>query len=978
MVITVGLGKWAVIDLETTGIDPHNDQVIDVGFLQFEGVKLVRQYSSLVANEYELSQFIQKLTGITPSMLKRAPSWEKVQTEITTLEGHYLVAHNSKFEEGFLAPTFEEMGEGREREEYVDSLLYLGLLHVDRENLNLESFIIDLGIREKEDHRGLADSLDLLKVMLVATYLYKSHSRTQELTLTALIDKYHLKNDWWGARFFALSLEELAEIGTQIEFSVQAQAELYLAKKKDSAKGELPQAAKIERGNLEFSGKNLQQIFQDQGKIQSLLPFYSYRKSQEDMALKTGQSFKNKVHALIQAPTGTGKTLGYFIPSTLFALENREQVLVATGTKTLQHQAHGKDVPEVRGILGLKEKDLKVTMLLGSNNHLCELLYREKQREEDLFSASIPWQERFALLYFDLLFSYNREQSYDHMLTRGDVAYSLKRSVEPLGNLEKEIAVDFRACMGSRCPFKNECSYLTGLREAKESHLILGNHSLMFSWPKGFPRPRFVVVDEAHRLEKEATSAFTKNFTQGALEGLIKNLTHLQGVGALFYLLGNTAEGREKNNSTVQRIKDDILQNTPILQEHLEELKTKIELYFKKGPRYSNQFWNEVPMPSRERVKDSLEVAVFNHLESVQYVLDQLYKMLLPYLAMWEKESLQREEEIMAYSRFENFMASVEDLHTGLTLSLKENADYARSLKFHGDFGFETEAAPINVGQIIHDQLLQGSDSVVFTSATLAGATGEEGVKGMEWATGYLYLPPEKRFKKGLFLPPVYDYEKNSKVYLCDDTPALYSPDFVKKVLKSLNGLLKDLGGRSLILFSARSRFEEAREILLKEFSGSLPVFIQGMGNNVVEEYKASPQGILLGMESFGEGIDIPGDALQFVFIDKIPDLRQDLVTTQRREFYDREFGQEFNDYYLASRTRALHQKLGRLLRTVNDRGGAIIVDSRVVTWKPRTMESFMKMMKPYAVERAPLAQAMEGVLNFIKGTEVKEEAKYS
>ena len=157
-----------------------------------------------------------------------------------------------------------------------------------------------------------------------------------------------------------------------------------------------------------------------------------------------------------------------------------------------------------------------------------------------------------------------------------------------------------------------------------------------------------------------------------------------------------------------------------------------------------------------------------------------------------------------------------------------------------------------------------------------------------------------------------------------------------------------------------------AREILLNEFEGEIPLFIQGMGNRVVEEFERSGHGILLGMESFGEGIDVPGDALQFVFIDKIPDLRMDYVVQERRDFYEANLGNEFVDYYLAHRARALHQKLGRLLRTENDVGGVIVVDSRVRRWKGRTMEKFMELMKPYGLRRSGLNEACEDVENFI------------
>jgi len=139
------------------------------------------------------------------------------------------------------------------------------------------------------------------------------------------------------------------------------------------------------------------------------------------------------------------------------------------------------------------------------------------------------------------------------------------------------------------------------------------------------------------------------------------------------------------------------------------------------------------------------------------------------------------------------------------------------------------------------------------------------------------------------------------------------------------------------------------------------------MGNNVVEDFKNAENGILLGMESFGEGIDIPGESLQFIFIDKIPDLRMDQVINDRRDFYEQNIGNEFTDYYLGHRTRSLHQKLGRLIRRESDFGGVIVVDSRIKKWKGKTLEKLYRLMEPYEISRAPLDQACFEVTEFIQ-----------
>ncbi|MBT3584428.1 MAG: hypothetical protein HN509_05960 [Halobacteriovoraceae bacterium] len=956
------LGPWAVIDIETTGLNPMDDAIIDVGFLQFEGTKLVRSYESLVGTDHKVSQFIQKLTGIKSSALKKAPAWETVEMEVQELYGHHLLAHNSDFEKKFLKYSFDEVDDGEDREEYCDSIFYLSLLFPNYSSLKLEKFICDWKIAESEQHRGLQDSIDLLKVLLVATR-YRKDQKEFAGQFSSLVRKHSL-TDWWYYKFFNLYTDELEEIAEQIDFDLEASllnVKDFFEKEDVSHDEELGEAVEIE-----FSSENIKNIYGDKELLNKKMPFFRYRKPQEDLSLKTGQAFKNHVHALVQAPTGTGKTLGYLIPSALFSLEEKKQVLISTGTKTLQHQAISKDVPQLRRILGLSEKDLKIKRLIGSGNHLCELLFRQALEEEDLLFDARGFEEKFTDLYFDLLFYYNGQN--ESPVLRDDLPYLMKIKLEAFAKRSKDLAVDFRACTGQQCPFRNDCSYVKGLREAKDADIIIGNHALMFSWPKNFPRPQYLVVDEAHKIEEETTKAYTFEVTGRDLEGLSNSLKNLQGIGSLFYLLAQNEGVEGESTPVINQIRESAQHIQSVLAEHLQWLPDKIEAYFKRRPRYTDIFWNELPMINPERAQDETAMAIYNHLDSIRHILADFYQTLLPFASRWDAKSFDDDNQIIAFTRFEAFMGGFDDLRAALVVSLDAKEGYSHSLKYHADHGFETSSAPINVGKVLHDGLLETSSSVLYTSATLGNAHGDQGTKGIEWSTGYLYLDPERRFKRGFYLDSPYDFEKNTKVYLCDDMPPFFDKTFVKSTLGHINKLIRDLGGRSLLLFSARSRFEVARELLLKEFEGEIPLFIQGMGNNVVEDFKNSQHGILVGMESFGEGIDIPGETLQFVFIDKIPDMRMEQVIGDRRDFYESNLGNEFTDYYLAHRTRALHQKLGRLIRTENDYGGIIVVDSRIKKWKGRTMQQLVKLMEPYKIERANLVDACSGVREFIEG----------
>lgn len=951
----MSLGRWAVIDIETTGIDQGYDEIIDLGYLQFDGTKLVKTYSSLVRTENTLSQFIQKLTGITPDQVRKAPRWSDVEQDLLDLEGHRLIAHNASFEKMFLEKYFEDLGEDREKESFDDSIYFLGLLDPSQSSLSLENLIIHFKIADKEEHRGLSDSMDLLKVMLMATWKLKEDINYNHFIM-GLMQEFS-RDEFWFKEFVALEKEELLEIANAIDFDLEANYEKYL---QSIERESLPDNGE-ENFSLDFDGKNIQDILKDEKTIKEKIPSYTYRESQEKLSMRVGQAFKNGIHALIQAPTGTGKTLGYLLPSVLLAKSKGEQVIISTGTKALQNQAMTKDIPLMFKMLGLGKYDLKVLRLVGSKNHYCELLFRNESKTEDNLLDLGTFEEKYTHALFEVIFFHNqRVQDYTDIITADSIPHVLKRKLPYAGEFSDKVRVDYKACTGNKCPFKNDCTYVGGLRRAKEADIIVGNHALLLSWPRGIDRPPYIVVDEAHKIESESTQMFTMELTQRDITNFSKNLPGM--IAPVFYLLDSEHKGSEQ----VQRIRREVASSSKLIAENLENLSELIERFAKKLPRFTDIYWNEFPMIKESNMNSNLEVSLFNQIDSLRYIFKGVYDVVFPLVGKWNVNSLSEEKDITAYTLFEAACSNIEEALETLNNLLDNSENRASSIKYHAEYGFLLSSAPINVGELFHESVMKDSEAVVFTSATLANSDGSRGMAQVEWMTGYNQLPAEKRFRTGLFLENNYDYENNAKVFLCTDTPTLYDQSFVPTVMEKLIPLIRDIGGRTLLLFSSRVRFDKACELLLKAFEGEIPLFIQGMGANIVEDFKNSSSGIIIGMESLSEGIDIPGKLLEFVYVDKVPDLRQDLVIQKRRDFYERNFGNEFNDYFLAHRTRSLHQKLGRLIRRESDKGCIIVTDSRLARWKGRTLENFQDMMKPYKLNITSLDDACEKTRDFL------------
>ncbi|MCB9091791.1 MAG: DEAD/DEAH box helicase family protein [Halobacteriovoraceae bacterium] len=959
----MSLKNWALLDIETTGIDPTYDDIIDIGYLCFEGDKLVKKYQSLVHTEKNISPFITHLTGICDKDVAKAPKWDKVAQELVALNDHYVIAHNAQFENSFLEMTLQNTGvqtiPGELGGMFGDSIPFLALMHPGRSSLKLESLIIDYQIAEKEIHRGFEDSLDLLKVLLASVYHSYDNPQLRRFMIDAI---ERISEDYWFKNFVQLSRESLKKIADQIEFDLE-KATLKTETKEN--KKQTPD--RQEKSVAVLSGENIKNIFENEKEIQEILPKYHFRHQQEEMALKIGQSFKHGIHGMVQAPTGTGKSLAYLIPSILFAKEQKEPVLLTTGTKVLQKQLEEKDLPIAMEILGENNSKLQVTKLIGTQNHLCESKFHHLKNKAGGLLEYNDFREGFSEAYFSILFYYNSLVSYDSMVTREEVPYALKRMVDKFGQWEENVALDFKSCLGRRCPFIDSCSYYVGIDRAKKSHLIIGNHALTFSWPKAIDRPQHVIFDEAHKIEESATQAFSVVTSLEKLSRFLKpSEASSSGVGALYYLLGS-----QEIEKDLQGLRKFVLQTTEDAKNHVDGIKIMSEKIARELPRYTSEYWNERPLLNKEN--SPTEQAFLNECVELTKRLDALKLRLMEYYAIFEVKELEDENELMAWSYFKDYFNHLEEFHHNLQTLLSFDEKYAHSLRYHENEGIELQSVPIDIGSFVHKELLEKSKSVVFTSATLGNMKGDKGITNIEWLTGYNYLEPDRRYKTGFFLDPVYDYKNNAKVYFCDDVPPIYTNEYVETIISQLLPALKEIKGKSLLLFSSYKRFELARELLLKELEGHLEVFYQGMGGNAVDEFKKSAQAVLLGLESFGEGIDIPGEKLQFIYIDKIPDLGMDNIYQMRKDFFDRSFGNSFVEYFMSTRARKLQQKLGRLIRTQNDSGVIIVTDPRISRWQSRTFNEFKQLLEPYQVEKCKLEKAILNLKDFFCSKELVE-----
>jgi ATP-dependent DNA helicase DinG len=938
------LGSWALLDIETTGIDAGVDDIIDLGFLRFNEGKLVQKFDELVKSDLKVSPFITHLTGITQKMVDKARPWDLVKKDLLDLDEHYLIAHNANFESNFLGTKFSSLNinaiQSELRLPFGDSIPYLALCHPGRSGLSLESFILDYGIATKEEHRGYRDSLDLLKVLICTNWKLKKESSKLfdfiEQTLRPM-------EDYWFRKFSQLSFEDLEDLATQIDFPIADHFNLELKKVIGPASVQKKQSE-----SLSFNGESIKKAFENGAEI---FENYEIRDQQLEMAQRIGQSFAHGIHSLIQAPTGTGKSLAYLIPALSFAKSKKTKVLISTASKVLQNQLLEKDIELAMRFL--KNSDIKVTKLIGTQNHLCIAKFEHENFDQPGFFNNFP--EEFAKAYFKILFFYNSIN--ETKITREELPYSLKRMFQEFDQMSVDLAIDFKSCLASKCPFIKDCSYFNGLEEAKKSDVLIGNHALTFHWPSSVERPEYIIFDEAHKIEESATGALTTLSELSKLESFLRvREKGNSGLGAMFYLMDSI-----EDNSIKQEKKEFIYHSFSESLNHLSGVHLVVQKLSREMNNYTDEYWNEFLF--LKKIPTPLMTSLVNELNTISKNLDPVFDILTGVYQKFEDKEWEDIREAQAWVYFRSFYNQLSDYCSEISLFLSEDDLYCRSVKFHETYGVQLESCPIDIGKFVHQKILEDSNSVIFTSATLGNMNGLGGHALIDWTTGHLYAEKAKRFQKPLFLECLYDYKNQAKLFFCSDLPPIYTNEYVDIVLLKLIPIIKKMNGKCLLLFSSYKRFERAREILLEKLQGELDIFYQGMSGKVVEDFKKSKFAVLLGLESFGEGIDIPGENLQFLYIDKVPDMNKELVYEKRRDFFDKNFGNSFSEYYMASRIRKLQQKLGRLIRTSSDRGFILLTDPRLGRWKSRTISEFQNSLRPYEMKVIPFEKATQLIL---------------
>lgn len=643
------------------------------------------------------------------------------------------------------------------------------------------------------------------------------------------------------------------------------------------------------------------EVFSDRGPLARSIAGYEPRDGQRRMAEAVATALETGGTLLAEAGTGTGKTLAYLVPAIL----SRHRVLVSTGTKNLQEQIFFKDLPALQEALGVP---FTATLMKGRSNYLCLQRFEQYRDAVDHGGGGrlIDTSDRILLPML---------HAWAATTDTGDRA-ELRDLPEDLA-LWKEIAADAETCLGTECPRYSDC-FVTRMRQrAAESDVVIVNHHLLCAdasvrqsaYGEVIPGCPTLVVDEAHQLEDVATQYFGYAFSNFRVEDFIRD------VGRAF-----TARQNDEIDRALTRV-----------HERNRLFFSGLSLPFdyrsghpeqRRGVARASQTGGT--MDSRARYTAEGLSEHFEEGMSLAGALDELEAALRATHA----SPLQRQEtDHDGPPADDETTASLERRAGALRDDLRflmraSDPDFVYYLEVRAR-SLVLRASPVDVSRIIRDSLFERIRTTVLTSATLA-------VDGsFEYIKGRLGI----RDADALRVASEFDFGSQALLYLPKKMPSPKAPAFAEAAAREITRILACSRGRAFVLFTSYSMLRTVQQIV--EMSLPFPALVQGTlpRTALVERFRATPNAVLLATSSFWQGVDVVGDALSCVIIDRLPFASPaDPVTAARIDAINARGGDAFAEYQVPLAILALQQGLGRLIRHRSDRGVLAILDPRLRT----------------------------------------------
>ncbi|NTU62211.1 MAG: DEAD/DEAH box helicase [Chloroflexi bacterium] len=926
------------LDLETTGLDPQRDAILEIGAVKFRGDEILDTFSTLINPGRAIPLKITDLTGIADRDVADAPRLFDVLPRLSSFVRDLpVIAHNVNFDLGFLQKQrvlLDNLG--------IDTFELASMLIPHAGRYSLGSLAKEVGITLPATHRALDDAR-------VAQALYmKMFERACDISVKILeeIVKHAQKIDWPPYIFFADALKASSR-GAFSAGSIGAQ----LKAKGLAPKGQGPilKPKTIEkplRPNEEVEPIDtpaIAALLENDGAFEQTFPHFEHRPQQVQMLRAVSDAFNEGQHLLVEAGTGTGKSIAYLLPAIHWAVQNGRRVLVSTNTINLQEQLAAKDVPDLQKILPF---EFRAAVLKGRSHYLCpsrlQLMRRQGPTNADelrVLTKVLLWLPSTVNGDGDELFIPN----------------AAERAVWT------RVSADSESCTSERCA-ATDCFFQRARQEAEAAHVLIVNHALLLAdvavENRALPEYDYLIIDEAHHLEGAATDQLSFSISRAQLKRLLQEIGRLdrnKTDGLLADVVGRIRAGAPQQVADkVDEFAIKIADGVDRAGVFAEDLFDQLIDFARQNVEGRSDYAQRVRITAGLRTQpawSNIEIAWENLGAPLLAVADGLARLNGGLRDMAEYD-IPDYDEVTA--RVGSYARSLGETRRNMKAILTEpqstdiywiEVEENRSGRGGERTLLNINSAPLHIGPLIQKHLWNTKQSIVLTSATLRTAKTFSFVRSR--------LSAEDMDELAVGSP--FDYKSSTLLYLVTDIPEPGQPGFQQALDKGLIALTTAMQGRTMVLFTSYASLKATS----KGITGALTqadifVYEQGDGSSrrqLMENFKNADRAVLLGTRSFWEGVDMPGEALSCLALTRLPfAVPTDPIFAARSETFDEPFLQ----YSVPDAILKFRQGFGRLIRTKNDRGVVAVFDKRLLT--KQYGQQFLQSLPDCTVRRGPYA----------------------
>ena len=917
---------YVALDLETTGLDPKRDAIMEIGAVRFADGVVLDRFQALVNPQRPIPARIQQLTGIHDADVAHAPRLEQVLPELrafVSAQVSAVVAHNAAFDMGFL-----RAGGVAFQRPAIDTLDLATILLPGQPSYSLGELCHSLEIPLVDAHRALDDAA------AAGALFDRLLARIEELPDDILftIADYAETCDWAPRFLFTdaagrRSRRHVAKWTPLLALDAQTAPESLLT---DVGTAVLP-----------IGPTFVQRSFALDGPLAAAFGAgYEPRAGQVDMAQRVARALNQGDALMVEAGTGTGKTLAYLLPAAAWALANQRRVVIATNTITLQDQLIDKDIPQAQAALeALGMARPRAAVLKGRSNYICLRRLQQWRSGRRLNGAELSTLARILVWL--------------PTTQTGDIN-ELAMNSQTDREVWQQVCAESAACGDGRCGVHADatrlCYFALARRKAELAHILVVNHALLLAdvaaEGRVLPPYSHLVVDEAHRLEDAATDQLTYRMEWPWLHALLRplradgelvaNITTYAGLQALPH-----AQRQALHVSALAATAHNALHHfhDQLLAFALQHEEARDANYVQRlpldGRMRSQPMWSEVEIEWEQAAED-VRVLV----EAIDTLARQLSS------AQWDRQEPEAEMLVnlaSAGSRLAELLRQMEPMvyaPEGISqggrvcwMEVNENRSLA-----------SVASAPLNVAETIQRELLHARRCTIFTGATLRSGANfryiRERLGLWDVATAIVESP--------------FDYKSSTLLYMPSDMNQPDHPAYQAGVERAILDAAEACNGRTLALFTSNAHLRTTGDALRIPLErAGITLLQQGSisRHRLLREYRRAERAVLMGTRSFWEGVDLPGDELSCLLIVRLPfAVPNDPIVAAR----SRECENSFSDYMLPDAVLRFRQGFGRLIRRADDRGVVVILDSRV--WRREYGQLFLDALPPCTLRHAPLS----------------------